>query len=77
MSYLTVVEMEKYTGFSRQTISAWLNRGKLQGKRVGAKGTPWLIPSDEVERVRLQRVAVLQTELDSISKPVPNGSDND
>ena len=70
---MTVVEMERYTGYSRQTISAWLNRGKLKGRRVGGDGTPWLIPANEVEKIRLARVEALQAQIEKINTPVMGG----
>jgi DNA-binding transcriptional MerR regulator len=67
---LTIQETMQATGYSRQTISAYLSRGLLRGRKAGGGTSPWLIPADEVERLRQQRVKELKTQLAAISEPV-------
>ena len=70
MGYLTIQETMKYTGLSRQTITAYITRGKLTGRKTGNSTSPWLIPAEQVERLRLKRIARLQEQIHSISEPI-------
>ena len=70
MGYLTIQEVMEFTGLSRQTIMAYLKDGKLTGRKTGDATSPWLIPADEVERLRLDQVRKFKEKLKSISEPV-------
>ncbi len=49
MKYLKVTEAAKELGFSRQTILAWINAGKLKAVK-GIK--EYRIPEEEIERIK-------------------------
>lgn len=76
MKELTITQAQKYTGYSRNTLSAYVRGKKVVARQDGETVTaPWLIPAEEVERLRVQRLAELQQEIAKISRPVPlNGS---
>ncbi len=71
MKQLTMKQAMKYTGISRPTLSKLLDTGKLPGEKIGDNTNPWLIPADEVERLRKERVSWLLERMQAISTPVP------
>jgi excisionase family DNA binding protein len=70
MGYLTIREVMNYTGYSRQTIMAYLESGRLNGRKTGEETSPWLIPADEVEELRQERIRKLNAKIKAISDPV-------
>jgi excisionase family DNA binding protein len=70
MGYLTIQEVQKYTGLARSTIMSYLESGKLTGRKTGNSTSPWLIPADEVEELRQEKIRKLKAKIESISGPV-------
>lgn len=75
MRHLTISEVQKYTGLSRNTIMAWIRNGKLAATKTGVKTAPWLVPGQEVERVRKERIAELTAELEILRQPISNNTE--
>jgi len=76
MKEFTISQAMEWTGYSRNTLSRYVRGKKVVARQDGDTTTaPWLIPAEEVERLRVQRLAELQQEIAKISRPVPlNGS---
>jgi predicted DNA-binding transcriptional regulator AlpA len=70
MSFLTIQETMKATGVSRPTILAYLESGKLAGRKTGANTQPWLVSAESAESLRLERIAELEAKIAVISAPV-------
>ena len=70
MGYLTIQETMKYTGLSRPTIMAYLERGRLAGRKTGDATSPWLVAADGVEELRQDRIRKLEAKIANISEPV-------
>ena len=71
MNELTMQQALRYTGLSRPTLSKLLDCGAVKGRKLGDNTNPWLIPADEVERLRKERVSWLLERMQAISTPVP------
>lgn len=58
-----VSETARILDVSRQTLMKWIDQGRFKGveKEPGNTGV-WLIPADEVERVRQERLDELNAE---------------
>ena len=67
---LTIAEAQIVLDVTRQTLLSWIKSGHIKAsKSAGIKG-PWLIPAEEVEAKRIERIAALQQEIDALSKSV-------
>lgn len=52
-------------------MMSWLEEGKFPGARkVGGATSPWVIPAEDVEAVRVERVADLKRQMARIARPV-------
>lgn len=64
-------ETLRYLNISHVTLLRWIGSGELKAaKKVVGGIEQWRIPAVEVERIRQERVASLQRQLEKISKPV-------
>lgn len=67
---LTIAEACKILSVSRNTMLTWINDGYIDADKSRGRTAPWLIPAEEVERVRLVRIADLQEQINEISQSV-------
>ena len=67
---MQIKDAQKVLNVSRTTMMAWIEEGRFPGAEKGENPRdPWLIPVDDVEKVRLQLIADLHTQLAKISRP--------
>lgn len=67
---LTIAEAQIVLDVTRQTLLTWIKSGYIKAsKSAGAKG-PWLIPAEEVEAKRKERIAALEEEIKALSRSV-------
>lgn len=66
----TVSQAMRILDVSRQTMMEWIKEGKrFPGARQDEPDiatSPWLIPAEDVERVRQARIAELDSRIDSL-----------
>ena len=70
MRELTITEVTKYTGFTRQTVMKWLSDGTIQGRKTDGNTAVWIIPSDEVLRVANEKINYYQSLADNIKNRI-------
>lgn len=63
---ISITDAAEVLGVSRQTMMAWLHGGKFPN---AVKDGGWLIPVDDVEKVRKDLIADLEAQINRIAKP--------
>jgi hypothetical protein len=71
MKGLTIAEAQTYTGYSRPTWLKWLDKGIVKGEKGDGATDAWFISSNDVERIRQEKIKELQAEIEKYSLPVP------
>lgn len=76
---MKITDAMRVLDVSRTTIMEWLDSGVFVGaKKLSESPTaPWYIPADEVERLRLHRIAELERQIEKISVPAESRYDID
>lgn len=70
VKHYSVSHATRILSVSRQTMMKWIDEGKFPGAEKSGDGTtdPWLIPAEEVERVRQERVAELESRIEELKE---------
>lgn len=50
--FYTPPQFGKLIGLDRTTVVRWCQAGKIHATQPGGEGTPWLIPRNEISRLR-------------------------
>lgn len=68
VKFYSVSQATRILGISRQTLMKWIDAGKISNAKKEGDGStdPWLLPAEEVERLRQERVRELDEKIETL-----------